>query len=97
MQRHRLNRHRADRVVRGVIAADLIDRQELHEPNPISRAHSMNSRNVCNIADSETVLASQREERRENACDLVFRRKIHDQTNDEGRAGMALNDKPIEI
>ena len=76
MQCHRLNRHRADRVVRRVIAADFIDRQELHDAKSnLARPHDELAQRR-NIADAETLLASQRKQWGENACNLIFRRKI---------------------
>ena len=90
MQCHRLNRHRADRVVRRIIPADFVDRQQLHHAKA-NLARPLNElAQRRDIADAEIIFSSQSKQRCENTCHLVFRRQIHDQkmTNGPSRTGV---------
>ena len=83
MQRCRLDRQRADGVVRAVVGSGLVDRQELDEPessfgDPVNKLSQR-----TDIADSKIVLAPQRKQRHKNSRDLFVRRQIHSLATDE--------------
>ena len=84
MQGRRLERDRANRIVRAVIAAHFIDRQELDdlEPNPRRPIDKLPQR--LQIADAQIGLRAQREKRREHSRDFLLGRQVHGKmTNDE--------------
>ena len=62
---------RADRVVGAVVAAGFVDRQELHEPETDARAPIDELPQRSDVADPEIIFRAQREERSEDAGDLV--------------------------
>ncbi len=74
MQRRRLDRNRADRVVRAVIASGFVDRQQLNElePDPGRPIDKLPQR--FDIADAEIVVRPQGEERRKDPA-IFFRVK----------------------
>ena len=85
MKRGRLDRHGADRVVGAVIAASFVDRQKLHEFKAALSRPVDELAQRCDVTDAKIILAAQREERREDASDSLFRRKFirKKMTNDE--------------
>ena len=84
MERGRIDRARADRVVGTVIAAGLVDRQQLHELEADAARPVDELPQAVEVADAEIVFGAQGEERREDAGDAFVRRKIH-AGNDEAR------------
>jgi hypothetical protein len=77
-----INRHRADRIVRAVVAAGFIDRQKLDqlETNPARPIDELPQ--PIDIANAEIVFRPQREERRQDSRDAFFRRQIHSLATD---------------
>src|SRR4030081_1342902 len=77
MQRGRLDRHRANRVVGTVVAASFVDRQHLDEletrvSDPVYKLAQRRD-----IADSQVVISAQAKEGRQYGSDLFFGRKPH--------------------
>ena len=72
-----INRHRADRIVRAVVAAGFIDRQKLDqlETNPARPIDELAQ--PIDIADAEIVFRPQSEERCQHSRDFLIGRQIH--------------------
>ena len=72
MERCWINRHRADRIVRAVVAAGFIDRQKLDqlETNPARPIDELPQ--PIDIANAEIVFRPQREERRQDSRDAFY-------------------------
>jgi hypothetical protein len=62
-----------------MIAADFVDRQELHqfEPDPCGPIDELPER--FHVPDAEVVLRPQRKQRREHSRDFSFGREIHEE------------------
>ena len=77
VQRGRLERDRADRIVRTMVAPGFVDRQELDdlETDPSRPIDKLPQR--LHIADPQIVLPAQREKRRQHPRDFLIGRQIH--------------------
>ena len=77
MKRRWFQGNRANRVIRTVIAAHFIDRQNLNQPEPDLRRPIDELPEPLEIADAQVVLRAQRKQRRQHSGNLLFRRQIH--------------------
>jgi hypothetical protein len=67
-----LDGRRADRVVRAVLLAGLVDRQDLDEPEAVRSRPIHKLAQGGHVADAEVVRAPEREQGRENTGNLVI-------------------------